>query len=132
MAAHHTPSCDLAGDDEVKDLAEVPGTQYWVAGETGQAWVNKHLTDVPCIRLAHLTFACVVTEAGEAEEDGREVYCGCAPDLGFAPGWEGPYLYVETDGGERVLLAHRPLASRTGAQVYDGAYMVYLFPFAHP
>lgn len=32
---HHTPLCALADDDDIKDLPQKEGTQWWIG------WVNK-------------------------------------------------------------------------------------------
>ena len=29
VVGHHTPSCDLAEHDAIRDLPEIPGTQWW-------------------------------------------------------------------------------------------------------
>lgn len=36
ISGHHTPLCETSPDDVVRDLEQVPGTQWWVEGSNVQ------------------------------------------------------------------------------------------------
>ena len=29
IKGHHTPRCEMSGQNDIKDLPEIPGTQWW-------------------------------------------------------------------------------------------------------